>query len=630
MRKDPTIPNGHEKAWLRGRNDSKSLVPEESDDQNTLLSAEARQEQHYAKMRSAQPVGGANDARSSDNKSGGILPQTTVTSQTSDKNGYRYGHVVHRASYRTGDGDTSKSAENPFTHGYEERGLVQPGAVHVMGTGSQVRNEENTRETYEDYMNERSQSGFELDIASNSESIAEKGVASAYEVEDPSVVHEAEIINVKRQRAIRLLMASGIIIAVVAVVVPVVMLFGNGSSDSNDTSSAMFTVIIENLCSPRHMEVHDESLFVPEAGVGPIQIAGDRESEVLCLPSSNGISGSICFGNTGRVSRFNLDGSSTDGTLLTGLFSARPTEGRFTNQVYGPSGVHFDQDGTMFTIIGLGYVNATEVALQDPGLAFASVLRGNDTAASPWVPVFKENYAEVLVPETNPFHIHIHNGTTYVVDAGADLLYAYLNVETAGIAEPDRVVVLPTIENIPAVEPNPRGGRCNDVTPPNGPSFCGKYQDGDGNWLYSASAVPTAVRVNPDEPNRLYVSFLGGAIWNEPVSGLFSMDLVDGLPDAGTIKLITGGLWAVIDFAFYQGHLFVLETNPGGSVPFNGRLSRVTVDSNGSIANMITITEDLFEPASLAMHDNFIYVSNNTFNMGIDDCNGQILRAKLM
>jgi hypothetical protein len=35
------------------------------------------------------------------------------------------------------------------------------------------------------------------------------------------------------------------------------------------------------------------------------------------------------------------------------------------------------------------------------------------------------------------------------------------------------------------------------------------------------------------------------------------------------------------------------------------------------------------EPISLAIHDDFIYVSNNTFNMGIDDCNGQILRAQL-
>jgi hypothetical protein len=58
--------------------------------------------------------------------------------------------------------------------------------------------------------------------------------------------------------------------------------------------------------------------------------------------------------------------------------------------------------------------------------------------------------------------------------------------------------------------------------------------------------------------------------------------------------------------------------------------SRVTVDdSNGSIAKWVTITEDLFQPVNFVIHDDFIYVSNNTFNIGIEDCKGQILRAKL-
>ncbi len=135
-------------------------------------------------------------------------------------------------------------------------------------------------------MNERSQSvACELDVASAEESLAnrEQLVTSAYEVEEPSVVHEATIINVKRQRAIRLLMATGTIVVVVAVVAPVVILSG---SKVNDSFDIQFSAIIENLCSPRHIAVYDSSLFVPEAGVGPIQVAGDRESEALCLPSS--------------------------------------------------------------------------------------------------------------------------------------------------------------------------------------------------------------------------------------------------------------------------------------------------------------------------------------------------------
>ena len=242
---------------------------------------------------------------------------------------------------------------------------------------------------------------------------------------------------------------------------------------------------------------------------------------------------------------------------------------------------------------------------------------------------FEQNYAGVPVPETNPFHLHIHDGTTYIADAGADLLYTYLNVESAGTDEPDSVILLPKIENIPAVEPNPRGGPCKGEVPPLGPSYCGQYQDDEGNWLYSANPVPTAVRVNPKEPNRLYVAYLSGSYWNEPVSGIFYMDLVGGIPQNSTIKSIRGDFWAVIDFDFYEDSIFVLETNPGGFVPFGGRLSQVKLDSNGSIASRVTITEDLYEPVGMIIHDDMIYVSNNTFNGGFDDCNGHILSAKL-
>jgi hypothetical protein len=177
----------------------------------------------------------------------------------------------------------------------------------------------------------------------------------------------------------------------------------------------------------------------------------------------------------------------------------------------------------MFTLIGLGYANATELAIQDPDLGFASVLQGDQVVASPWVPLHENNYAGKKVIETNPFHLLIHKGITYVADAGADLLYTYLDVATAGMEEPDSIIVLPLIEDIPAVEPNPRGGPCNDVEPPpNGPAYCGQYQDSAGNWLYSAGAVPTAVRVNPLQPDRLYVSYLAGAYWNKSVPGSFT------------------------------------------------------------------------------------------------------------
>jgi hypothetical protein len=221
-----------------------------------------------------------------------------------------------------------------------------------------------------------------------------------------------------------------------------------------------------------------------------------------------------------------------------------------------------------------------------------------------------------------------------VVDAGADLLYTYLNVTTAGTAKPDSVIVLPKVEDIPAVVPDSRGGPCNGVEPPpNGPAYCGQYNNSEGKWLYRTGAVPTAVRVNPMEPNKLYVSYLGGGpMWNEPVSGIFSMDLVNGIPQNDTLNVMIKGFYAVIDFGFYGNDLFVLETNPSpsSSAPFDGRLSRVSFDSDG-MTNMTqkVIPVDLFQPVGMMIHEDTLFVSNNTFNMGMDDCNGQILKANL-
>jgi len=509
----------------------------------------------------------------------------------------------------------------------EEEEEVCPGVVFIRGTSYRSGD---TTEPYEEYNNERSQASIEPRVSANIESfvLSDGSLLSAYEVEDSTVVQEARIINVKKQRVMSILLVTVMIIVTIGVVVPITLITNKGNSGTEDVK---FVTMIENLCSPRHLTVHDNKLFVPEAGVGAMQFTSDPVTGTLCVPSSqSAVTGDICLGNTGQVKAVNLDGTDTGQIALSGLFSARQFVGASTNQVYGASSVSFDDYGNMFTLLGLGLVNASYVAIQDPELVFASVLQGDKPVASPWVKVYQQNYAQAPFPESNPFHMFMHDGTTYVVDAGADLLFTYLNVENAGKAEPDSVVVLPKIENITAVKPNPRGGTCVDVDPPpDGPAYCGQYQDNEGNWLYTANPVPTAVRVNPKEPNRLYVAYLGGSFWNEPMSGIWYMDLIGGIPQMDTIKSIQGDFWAVIDFDFYGDYIFVLETNPGGAVPFDGRLSKVTVDLDGSVTSKVIITEDLYEPVGLIIHEDTIFVANNTFNTDFEHCNGQILRGQL-
>ena len=179
-------------------------------------------------------------------------------------------------------------------------------------------------------------------------------------------------------------------------VVPVVLTTGNEGSSTHEME---FTSLIVDLCSPRHLTVHTSKLFIPEAGVGSIQDTGDSMS---CLNSSQS---TTCFGMTGQVSVYNLDGTSAGSPQVEGLFSVRRGY-----QVYGASAVDFDQNGNMFTMVGLGFFNVTELMTMDPDIVFASVLRDDQPVASPWVPAFEKNYAGVTTPESNPFHLFMHNG----------------------------------------------------------------------------------------------------------------------------------------------------------------------------------------------------------------------------
>lgn len=297
------------------------------------------------------------------------------------------GENVARPAYPSHD-------KSHILHAESNSREARPGAVQVRGVSyhsglsSPFYDEEHNHESMPPVV-DQGQS-----LAGN---LANESVVSAYAVDEPSLVHEARIIDTKRQRILLILGFTTIIIVVVAIIVPVVLHFGN--RDDN-TSTMMFSAIINNLCSPRHMRVHDNVLYVPEAGVGPTEIAGDSETKALCLPTNVAtIPDPICFGNTGRVNIYNLDGTSAGVAPLTGLFSARFSEGTTTNQVYGASAVDFDESGNMFTLLGLGLVNASDVAIHDPELVFASVLRDDQVVASPWVKLFEKVCpGELLLP----------------------------------------------------------------------------------------------------------------------------------------------------------------------------------------------------------------------------------------
>lgn len=210
----------------------------------------------------------------------------------------------------------------------------------------------------------------------------------------------------------------------------------------------------------------------------------------------------ICYGNTGRVSAYSLDDEENPVArrVLENLWSARAVSGRATSDVYGVGGVAFDNGGSMLAVVGVGYINATELAERNPALKdrYASLIRTDDsTFAVAWESEYANNYNEAKTPEANPFGLTIHDGNVYMVDAGGDTLYTYIQAsidrDSVRVEDymppPDSVLVIPKVKGISA-------GRCNGVTPPRGPSFCGSYLNTGGEWLYDTSPVPTAVQVH--------------------------------------------------------------------------------------------------------------------------------------
>lgn len=449
-----------------------------------------------------------------------------------------------------------------------------------------------------------------------------------------------EMAEMQRKRMFKI--AGGVVLFLVAVAVAITVAVIMSGDDKNnqdkaltpdDTPFNLSEVIISDLCSPRHLTVYKDMLYVPEGGVGPLPIPANETEAPNCLQSP-AFKYYICFGRTGRVVAYDLDGKHAGPPVLENLFSARAISGRRgTNEVYGVHQVEFDEEtDRMVVLVGQGYINASELVLIDEEMGEQSAaILGPDKflVASIWQTEYVQNFNQ-RITETNPFGMAIHQGNLYVVDAGGDTLYAYIKptlddscarCEKDQVRNPDKVVLIDQIKGVKALTT----GSCNDVTPPKGPSWCGQYQDFNGDWLYDTAPVPTTVKVHD---NRLYVAFLSGVFWNEPNSNIWEYELDGrGLPLEKSKQLFLPGntFWAIIDFAFYKQDVIVLETRPGGDVPFDGRLSKV--HSNGTVE---VLWEELSSPTGLAItNDGMIFVANNAGNGGPDTCFGEVLRGKL-
>ena len=146
------------------------------------------------------------------------------------------------------------------------------------------------------------------------------------------------------------------------------------------------------LCSPRKLTVYNNSLFIAESGTGAEEINITNTSEYQCYDGS-------CLGRTSKVTAINLNqmGSERE-DILVGLFSTRPLTGFMETHATGAQQATFDQNGVMYTVVGLG-LNGTEMVADDVPDSigdFGAIISGDgceyDLWASPWIFEFENDY----------------------------------------------------------------------------------------------------------------------------------------------------------------------------------------------------------------------------------------------
>jgi hypothetical protein len=181
----------------------------------------------------------------------------------------------------------------------------------------------------------------------------------------------------------------------------------------------------EGLCSPRKLYVRDGELYIAESGYGA-EVDPAMPNETDTCFDVRGVYN--CIGSTSRVSKIPLAGGAGTWTpILEGLFSSGPVMAGDTNEdsdVTGAQSVAFDDNGNLYTVIGLG-LNGT--LLDERGIdseygSYGAILKGEDPIALPWVSEFEYNYdggsdstGVLPVPDSNPYHLLISGSKYHLV-----------------------------------------------------------------------------------------------------------------------------------------------------------------------------------------------------------------------
>lgn len=337
-------------------------------------------------------------------------------------------------------------------------------------------------------------------------------------------------------------------------------------------------VVAGGLNNPRGLGfAGNGDLYVAEAGIG-----GDGR----CRPAPDGQPVDVCYGETGSLTRIDVDGRRPARRVVTGLPSMAAAGGFAAAS--GPVDVQFS-GSTAYVVMGWGGDPALRAGMGPKSRLFGTVLLA--TPDGQYFPVSdisaneqRNNPAGGPV-DTNPYGVLSLPNRRIVADAGANAL---IESRSMDLVQPPR-------------------NRTFVVLPPT---------------AFGTEAVPTTVTKGPG--GDFYVGQLTGApffqgastIWRVPAKG-------------GSARPYVTGLTAVVDIAFGRdGSLYIVEIASGlvpgpGADPGvgNGRLLRKP--KNGGVE---VVLEGLVFPAGVAVgRDGAIYLTN----FGIFPGGGEVLRVTL-
>jgi len=385
-------------------------------------------------------------------------------------------------------------------------------------------------------------------------------------------------------------------------------------SANKDLSSVVFrlatTQVASGLCSPRGLTVDGSNIYIAEAGAGGAD---------PCWESSGSAIGPICYGATGRVSRYNTITKQSH-VLLKNLFSTHEAgaTAESSSSAMGPAAVMV-RGKEKYLLFGNPADQGSPEQLLAAGMTKAhqagSLWRISSTGkfelvVNVWRGEFENNYDGAEV-NSDPFSMVAFKDNIFVVDAGANTLLKVVG----NTVTPTAVFPPHSRPCLPAVGPCAGGAIA--------PFCCGFFGEGD-TTAYSSEAVPTSMVLRPDS-EELYVAELTGIFWQNSVASIHRIDANTG---AMLEQDFLTGFTSIYNIAFANSRiLLVLELSVfGGLGADSNRLWAVDVVTK----QRLRIEADMLDGASaLVVHNGKIYIANNAINFPAGECVSTLLACEV-